>query len=147
MEFMICKRYYWLDDPRHKEDAFIHFQGLAYANDSLPKHMVKDRNAEIMCGIMKRSGIGTYKDLQEAIGWFGTAARDGYADAQYYLGQMYEYGEGAAVDHENAYKWYSKAAERGMPENLQFAGGDPARCRYHLDRKENWWLVVPESNR
>ncbi len=42
-------------------------------------------------------------------------AQGGDPNAQYYLGEMYEQGLGTAVNLEEAFKWYSKAAEKGHP--------------------------------
>ena len=40
-------------------------------------------------------------------------AMQGHADAQYYLGVMYDRGDGVAEDDAEAVKWYRKAAEQG----------------------------------
>jgi TPR repeat protein len=40
-------------------------------------------------------------------------AEQGRAFAQYYLGLMYDDGEGVAEDNVEAVKWYRKAAEQG----------------------------------
>lgn len=42
-------------------------------------------------------------------------AQGGDPNAQYYLGEMYEQGLGTEVNLEEAFKWYSKAAEQGHP--------------------------------
>ena len=40
-------------------------------------------------------------------------AEQGNAAAQYYLGNMYEYGDGVPQDYKTAVKWYRLAAEQG----------------------------------
>ena len=40
-------------------------------------------------------------------------AKEGYARAQYLLGECYNYGNGVDEDEEEAVKWYRKAAEQG----------------------------------
>ena len=40
-------------------------------------------------------------------------AKEGDADAQYYLGIMYEEGKGVPQDYKAAVKWYTLAAEQG----------------------------------
>ncbi|MBQ2481415.1 MAG: SEL1-like repeat protein, partial [Treponema sp.] len=40
-------------------------------------------------------------------------AEQGYADAQYNLGVMYDCGRGVEQDYEKAFEWYTKAAEQG----------------------------------
>lgn len=49
----------------------------------------------------------------EAVKIFAAAAREGYARAAYWLGCMYEAGEGAPQDYEEARRWYLLAAEQG----------------------------------
>lgn len=133
--------FYWAGNPKYKNDAFIFFQADAYRNMDLPAHLIEGRTGEVMCGIMNRFGIGTDKNSREALMWFRVAAEAGYADAQYYLGQMYEHGEGVTANAEEARKWYEKAEKQGMPEKLQSAGGDPALYCYQYDKKESWWLT------
>lgn len=51
--------------------------------------------------------------IEEAIDWFGRAAEQGLARAQYNLGYMYNLGEGVKQDYELAHKWYLNAARQG----------------------------------
>ena len=44
--------------------------------------------------------------------WYTRAAEQGYAEAQYNLGYMYEQGRGVAQDYTQAVDWYRKAAEQ-----------------------------------
>ncbi|NKC11371.1 MAG: hypothetical protein GKR94_03950 [Gammaproteobacteria bacterium] len=53
---------------------------------------------------------GNYK---RALREFRKAAKANDTDAQNHLGQMYEDGQGAAIDLKTAVKWYTAAAERG----------------------------------
>jgi hypothetical protein len=53
-------------------------------------------------------------DYQTALAVWKSAAEGGSAEAQYYLGKMYEQGRGtAAPDYAQAAAWYRKAAEQG----------------------------------
>lgn len=45
--------------------------------------------------------------------WFTLAAKQGDADAQYYLGEMYADGDGVPRNLKTAIKWYTRAAEKG----------------------------------
>lgn len=54
--------------------------------------------------------IGNYK---EAARQFRPLADDGDAEAQYYLGYMYEKGQGVAKDQVLMRKWYQRAADAG----------------------------------
>lgn len=59
------------------------------------------------------NGVGVPKDKAEAVKWYRKAADQGNADAQYYLGMMYELGSGVAIDLPEALKWYRQAAQLG----------------------------------
>lgn len=55
---------------------------------------------------------------------FSELAEQGDADAQYYLGLMYNSGEGILQDYATAVKWYELSAEQGFSGaqyNLGFA--------------------------
>jgi TPR repeat protein len=53
------------------------------------------------------------KDYASALTWFGPAADQGNAEAQNYIGWMYENGEGAREDDGVAVGWFRKSADRG----------------------------------
>ena len=53
------------------------------------------------------------KDFDEAVDWYRKSATLGYVQAQYSLGDAYEFGEGVQVDYIAAQSWYRKAAARG----------------------------------
>ena len=48
--------------------------------------------------------------------WLEKAAAQGFADAQYNLGVLYEKGKGVAQDFKTAAAWYAKAAAQGNVE-------------------------------
>lgn len=50
------------------------------------------------------------------------AAQLGYADAQFDLGLMYEYGKGTETDLTKALYWYEKAAEQGHAKGQSYTG-------------------------
>jgi TPR repeat protein len=49
----------------------------------------------------------------DAARWFRKSAEQGNADAQFWLGHMYQEGNGVALDATEAVKWYRKSAEQG----------------------------------
>ena len=63
------------------------------------------------------------------------SAEQGDAKAQYYLGDMYEYGEGVPEDDAVAVKWYTKAAEQGH-----------AKAQYNLGVMYDNGTGVPEDD-
>jgi len=55
-------------------------------------------------------------DYVKAYKEFKPLAEEGNAEAQYFVGFMYDTGEGVAKDKDEAAKWYRKAAEQGHLE-------------------------------
>ena len=53
------------------------------------------------------------KEFSEAAGWYEKSASQGYVQAQYSLGDAYEFGEGVQVNYILAQNWYKKAADQG----------------------------------
>lgn len=56
---------------------------------------------------------GNDADYAEAMKWYKKAGKQGHADAQERLGDMYYRGEGVAKNYAEAMKWYRKTAEQG----------------------------------
>lgn len=52
-------------------------------------------------------------DFERALDIWGTQARDGDPKSQFYLGYLYETGQGVEVDYEQAAIWYEKSADAG----------------------------------
>jgi uncharacterized protein len=48
----------------------------------------------------------------EALAWYRRAAQQGDADGEFGVGSMYLAGEGVKQDHEQAYAWIQRAAEK-----------------------------------
>ena len=79
----------------------------------------------------------------EALLLYQKLAEQGDADAQYYLGVMYNKGQGLAKDANQAVYWYRKAAEQGNATAQNNLG---AICNnsFVVDAKPNY-MDVPES--
>lgn len=56
---------------------------------------------------------GANKNLLSAFEFFRKAAEQGHAEAQYWTGRCYDFGEGTAADRVEAALWYQKAADQG----------------------------------
>lgn len=54
-------------------------------------------------------------DYAQAAFWYRKAAEQGYAAAQYDLGDLYFFGHGVPVDYVQGVTWFRKAAEQGYP--------------------------------
>ena len=55
-------------------------------------------------------------DYETALAILTSLAEDGHAEAQIFLGSMYDLGEGVPQNYETAVKWYTLAAEQGHAE-------------------------------
>jgi len=58
------------------------------------------------------------KEYVEAAEWYRESASQGYIQAQYALGDVYEFGEGVTVNYVLAQSWYKKAADQGYTHAL-----------------------------
>jgi TPR repeat protein len=47
--------------------------------------------------------------------WYEKAATQGNADAQYFLGSLYDRGEGVPQNYAQARQWFERAATQGNP--------------------------------
>jgi TPR repeat protein len=70
-----------------------------------------DAIAQFNLGHQFESGAG--KDFTEAAKWYRKSAQQGYARAQYNLGYFYDQGYGVPQDYEQAYFWWTLAAQSG----------------------------------
>lgn len=75
-----------------------------------------------------RSADGSGKSA-EAMSLWRKAAELGDMDAQYWVGRMYQYGNGVEVDYVQAIHWYQKAAEQGH-DDAKYAA---KRCQIFID--------------
>ena len=57
-------------------------------------------------------GHAVKQDKAEAVRWYTKAAEQGHAEAQLFLGAMYDNGEGVTENTAEAIRWFNKAAEQ-----------------------------------
>ncbi len=78
--------------------------------------------AQLRLGLLYYHGHGVRESDQQALQWFERAARQGLAEAQFHLGNMYAYGladqgAGAGTDANRlAAQWIFEAARQGHAE-------------------------------
>lgn len=65
--------------------------------------------AQYAAGVMFRDGVGTARDTQAAAAWFLRAAKQGHAQAQLALAELYLRDPSVGIDHTQAYFWSSVA--------------------------------------
>lgn len=72
-------------------------------------------------------------------------AEAGDANAQFWLGQMYDLGRGVAKNYAQAMQWYRRAAEQGHPvaqhnlANMYEAGQGAVPSEYSLTAAASWY--------
>jgi len=62
-------------------------------------------------------------EFSEIVKWLSLAANQGYAPAQFGLGNQYVLGNGVEMNPEKALDWYHRAAEQDHPEALYRLAG------------------------
>ena len=69
-------------------------------------------------------GLEFYKNnnFPKAVECYTKAAEQGYAEAQFNLGVMYDDGQGVAQNYAEAAKWFTKAAEQGYADAQYLLG-------------------------
>jgi hypothetical protein len=80
-----------------------------------PKANQGDADAQFNLALFYFQGTGTPQDTKQAVYWYTKAAEQGHVNAQYYLGNIYNEGNGeeAPRDCKQAIYWLTKAAEQG----------------------------------
>lgn len=74
-------------------------------------------------GIFHEWGTHGYsRQLDQAAKWYEVAANRGYPASGYYLGKLYEEGNGVPQDDQKAVKWYRIAAELGNTLGMDALG-------------------------
>jgi TPR repeat protein len=91
--------------------------------------------------------LAAYKkqDYATALKEFEHAAQQGYAQAQFFLGDMYEYGRGVIQNEGTAVEWYQKAAEQGHAQAQYYLGNmyaDGRGVAKNISTAYFWWLIA-----
>lgn len=73
-------------------------------------------HAQSQLAYLYLNGLGTVKNLSQAVYWDRLAAEKGVARSQNNLSAAYTRGEGIEKNPTQAFYWYSKAAEQGTTE-------------------------------
>lgn len=81
-----------------------------------------DSNALCHLGLFYEQGIGTEKNMEQAITCYRQAAEQGEAMAQFTLGVCYFFGNGLKQDNQLALEWINKAADQNWAEAQYFLG-------------------------
>lgn len=90
---------------------------------------------QVLLGKMYVNDRDLKKNYSEAMKLFQQAAAQGSVEAQYQIGERYDFGEGVPQNSAEAMKWYRQAAENGYAE-AQFEIG--VRCAQGRDVKQDY---------
>ena len=136
-------------------DAIRNEMNQAYNNQNYTKArelaltIPDDATAQNCLGdIYAKPPFGGTHDFAQALKWYKKAAKQGYAKAQYNIGDMYRCGHGVPRDPAKAMKWYRKAAKQGYAKAQYDLG---LSYLYGYDVKQdtaqamNWWLKAAEQ--
>lgn len=91
---------------------------------------------------------GVEKDYEKATDYYRLAAEQGYATAQYNLGNMYKYGLGTGRNYTEAVRWYRKAAEQGnasAQNNLGFCYDNGQGVERDCDEAVRWYRKAADQ--
>lgn len=94
-------------------DAYHHEQYQQAQKIWLALAQKGDSKSQMFLAHLYHQGLGTAKNIQQALYWFQLAAEQGDADAQYELALMHETGQGVSPDYWEAEKWYQRIREQG----------------------------------
>jgi TPR repeat protein len=104
-----------------------------------------DAAAQAALGQRLEAGLGTPRDVDQALAWYRESAMQGDPLGQFLLAQLYESGDLGAPDHARAAQWYMRAAARSHPEAQAALGrlyetgqGVPQSYR----RAADWYLLA-----
>ncbi|CAO3613785.1 unnamed protein product [Mucor hiemalis] len=76
-----------------------------------------DASALYNVGLIYFEGAGDLeRNTKEAMQYFQRAADGGSTDAEFFIGKMYQLGDGVALDSKQAFHWFFKAANNGHVE-------------------------------
>ena len=80
-----------------------------------------DVRAQTFVGMLYATGgpFSSLNDFKKSVKWLSKAARQGDAQAQYWLARWYLHGQGVEKDLGVALKWFSKAAQQGHTEAIE----------------------------
>lgn len=127
--------------------ALYWFRMFSAQGPKLEQNRIKERKLKVLSLVSLGDPRGQcelgdiYSDqlnYPEAFKWYSKAAAQGYADAQYKLGRMFECGHGGTPDKVEAKEWYTKAAKQGHAD-AQYSLGHMYDVWLDYVKARNWY--------
>lgn len=103
---------------------------------------MENTGAKNMIGRFYYYGIGTVKDIAEAVNWWESAAREGDTQAARFVASVYHEGELGTVDLEKAYEYYKLAADAGDSIAYVFLGDILSNANFsgfNIEQAISWY--------
>ena len=103
-------------------------EGLSPSNEEAVKWFKKsseqnNAKGQFYLSMAYNRGMGVSQDWEESIRLMKKSANQGFAKAQSQLGGLYEYGlMNTPKNHQEAMKWFEKAAKQGDPDGQMNVG-------------------------
>src|SRR6185436_9187917 len=85
-------------------------------------------------------------DTAQAIEWIRKAAAQRYAPAEFHLGQVYDFGFGAAQNDRQALEWYRQAAEHGSAPAQRSLGDFYRKGRVVAAEAARWYRRAADGD-
>ena len=128
------KAFGWYMKAAQQRHMIAQFEVGRYYELGLETALCTRASSPIQCRQRARKHVEDKDDSVLAFEWIMRAADQGYAAAQYKIGEMYEQGRGVRKDAGAAAMWYTLAAEQGLVE-AQFKA-DLYKKSTQTERKE-----------
>jgi TPR repeat protein len=99
----------------------------AQANPDVERALAAARENAAAGDVIAQFSLGSFlyygtTDTAEAVGWFKKAAAQGYAPAEFQMGQLFDFGFGVEQDDAQALAWYRKSGEHGSAAGQRSVG-------------------------
>ena len=129
----------WLEKAKQQG----HIRAKEYLTEVKVDAEISDLRPEMIYhkGIAYKYGDGVPKNLQKSVAYIEKAAKQGYMDAQVWIGKCYALGIDVPKNYRKATEWYQKAAVQGCAE-AQIRLGEFYEAGYGVTKdyqKANEW--------
>ena len=108
-----------------------------------PLALAGNAEAQVEMGLIHRDGQDVPVDYGLALKWFALAAEQDFPPGLFYLGRMYDIGQGVEQDYAEAMK-FRLAADQGdadAPGLFRLCGGDEVVGRMCRCAAQHWPLI------
>ncbi len=134
------------DSPQNKKlrtiflrRAFSCYKNAAIQGDSI---------GQLRVGMFYQLGIGTKKNLSEAMIWIKKAADQGNSEAQYQMARIFDFGLGIPRNSQEAWPWYILAGNQGNTQSQKRLGQIYMHghgVEVDLEQSAKWYLLAAKQ--